>query len=187
MTRVPGWLCVVAMLALAAPASAQVWQVDPAHSTLTFAGGCGSVECSGQFRRFRAEVTYDAANLVRAKLDFVIDIASLEMQDRGRGRLALDADFLDARKYPRAYFSTVLFRKLPDGRIVDEGELSLHGVIRPLVLGVVFVPHGDTATLDVSAQFQPRDFGIGRGTRPGAAAIRGAITVHAHLRLHRAR
>lgn len=187
MTRAPGWICAVAILAVAAPAWAQVWQVDPARSTLTFAGRCGKSECTGQFRRFRADIAYDPANLVRAKFDFMIDVASLEMQDREQRRLVLGTDFLDARKYQRAYFSTVVFRKTPDGRIVDEGELSLHGVIRPVVLGVVFVPHGDVATLDVTARLQPREFGIGRGTRLGATAIRGAITLHAHLQLHRAR
>lgn len=187
MTRALGWICAVAILAVATPARAQVWQVDSAHSTLTFAGRCGDAECTGQVRRFRADIAYDPANLVRAKFDFVIDVASLEMQDREQRRLALGADFLDARKYPRAYFSTVVFRKMPDGRIVDEGELSLHGVIRPVVLDVMFVPRGDTATLDVTAQLQPLDFGIGGDAETGAPAIRGAITVHAHLQLHRAR
>ncbi|MGH8118184.1 MAG: YceI family protein [Rhodanobacteraceae bacterium] len=187
MTRVPGWICAVAILVWTTPALAQVWQVDPAHSTLAFASRCGAAECSGQFRRFRADIAYDPANLVRAKFDFVVDIASLEVQDPERGRLALGADFLGARKYPRAYFSTVVFRKMHGGRIVDEGELSLRGVIRPVVLDVVFMPHGDTATLDLTARLDRLDFGIGDGKRSGASVIGDAITVHGHLLLKRAK
>jgi polyisoprenoid-binding protein YceI len=181
-----GWLCIAASLASAAPALAQTWQVDAAHSTLTFTNTYQDVEYTGQFRRFDAKIAYDPGDLARAKFDVSVDVASLDTQNGERDHAALGAEFFDAAKFPRAYFVTTDFRRAADGKVIADGELKLRGVTRPVALAVTFTQGGDTATLDVTAQVRRLDFGIGAGQWADPSMIGDAVTVRGHLLLHKA-
>lgn len=180
-----GGLCVVMLLGWAAPALAQTWQVDAAHSTLTFTNSYQNVEYAGRFRRFDADITYDPRDLAHAKFDVSVDIASLDTQNSERDQAALGTDFFDAAKFPKAHFVTTAFRKSADGKVIADGVLTLHGVSKPVVLAVAFAPHGDTATLDVTAQLKRLDFGIGTGQWADPSMIGDGVTVQGHLLLRK--
>jgi polyisoprenoid-binding protein YceI len=175
--------CAVALLAFAAPVLAKTWQVDAAHSTLTFTNTYQNVEYTGQFRRFNANITYDPNDLAHAKFDVGVDIASLDTQNSERDHTALGADFFDASKFPQAHFVTTAFRKAADGKVIADGTLTLHGVSKPVSLAVAFATRGDTATLDVTAQLKRLDFGIGTGQWADPSMIGDGVTVRGHLTL----
>lgn len=181
MKRAHKWMCLVALLGFAVPAWANPWQVDAAHSTLTFTNTYQNVEYTGQFRRFDAKIMYDPNDLAHSKFDVSVDIGSLDTRNSERDHTALGADFFDAAKFPRAYFVTTDFRKTADGKVVANGELKLRGVIKPVALAVTFAPHGDTATLDVTAHLKRLAFGIGTGQWADPSMIGNDVTVHGHL------
>jgi polyisoprenoid-binding protein YceI len=172
-----GWL-------VAAQALATTWQVDAAHSTLEFTNSYQDVRYTGQFGRFTATIDYDPADLAHARFDVSVDIASLDTRNAERDHAALGADFFDATKFPKAHFVTTAFHKTADGKVVADGTLTLRGVRKPVVLDVVFTPHGNTATLDVTAQLKRLDFDIGTGQWADPSLIGNAVTVHGHLLLH---
>ena len=183
MTRTPGGLCLALALAFAAPALAKTWQVDAAHSALTFTNTYENVRYSGQFMRYTATIDYDPDDLAHAKFDVTIDIASLDTRNDERDQAALGTDFFDAAKFPQAHFVTTSFRKAADDKVVAEGVLTLRGVSKPVALTVSFKPHGNTATLDVTALVQRLAFGIGSGQWADPAMIGDAVSVRAHLLL----
>ena len=183
MKRMTGCLCAVALLAFAAPALAKTWQVDAAHSTLTFTNTYQNVEYTGQFRRFDANIAYDPNDLAHAKFDVSVDVSSLDTQNSERDHTALGADFFDASKFPKAHFITIAFHKAAGGKVIADGTLTLHGVSKPVSLTVAFAPHGDTATLDVTAQLKRLDFGIGTGQWADPSMIGDGVTVRGHLLL----
>lgn len=181
------WIAVMMVLALAAfvaPACAQTWQVDAAHSTLAFTNTYQTVTYTGQFRRFSAQIDYDPADLAQAKFDVTVDIASLDTENSERDHAALGEAFFDVAKFPQAHFVSTAFRKAANGEVLAEGTLTLRGISKPVMLRVQFVPHGGTATLDVSAQVQRLDFGIGTGDWADPTMIGDAVKVHGHLLLH---
>ncbi|TAN04479.1 MAG: polyisoprenoid-binding protein [Rhodanobacteraceae bacterium] len=169
------------LLLAAAPAWAQAWQVDYAHSTLAFTNAYQTVEYTGQFRRFTAAIDYDPADLAQAKFDVTVDIASLDTHMAERDHAALGADFLDAAKFPKARFVTTAFHESANGEVLADGTLTLRGITKPVTLTVKFVPHGTSATLDVTAQLKRLDFGIGAGQWADPSMIGDGVTVHGHL------
>jgi polyisoprenoid-binding protein YceI len=180
------WIASFAVCALAlvaAPALARAWQVDSAHSTLTFTNTYQAVAYTGQFRTFTASIDYDPADLAKAKFDVSVDITSLDTQNSERDSTALGADFFDAAKFPKARFVTTAFRQAANGDVTAAGVLTLRGVSKPVVLTVEFVPHGDAATLDVTAHVKRLDFGIGSGQWSDPAMIGADVAVHGHLTL----
>ena len=181
MTRAFGWMCLAALLGFAAPAWANPWQVDAAHSTLTFTNTYQNVSYAGQFRRFTAKIDYDPKDLAHAKFDVSVDISSLDTQNAERDHTALGADFFDAAKFPRAHFVTTSFRKTADGKVQADGALTLRGISKPVVLDVRFLPQGGTAMLDVTARLKRLDFGIGSGQWADPSMIGNDVAVHGHL------
>ncbi|MES2403490.1 MAG: YceI family protein [Pseudomonadota bacterium] len=178
-----GWLAIAILTALALPAMAKNWQIDPAHSTLTFTNSYQGVEYTGRFRRFDAVIDYDPNDLAHAKFDVTVDITSLDTRNSERDHAALGADFFDTAKFPKAHFVTTAFRKTADGKVVAEGVLTLRGVSKPVALSVSFKPDGATATLDVTAQVKRLDFGIGTGQWADPSMIGDGVAVHGHLQL----
>jgi polyisoprenoid-binding protein YceI len=175
---------IVAMLLMAcAPALAQTWNVDAAHSSLTFTNSYQNVEYTGQFRRFNAVIDYDPNDLAHAKFDVTIDITSLDTQNSERDQTALGADFFDTAKFPKAHFVTTAFHKAADGKILADGMLTLRGISKPVALTVLFKPDGNDATLDVTAQVKRLDFGIGAGQWADPSMIGDGVAVHGHLQL----
>lgn len=179
-----GGLCMATALGFAVPALAKPWQVDAAHSTLTFTNTYQDVSYNGQFRRFTAKIDYDPNDLAHAKFDVSVDITSLDTQNAERDHTALGADFFDATKFPRAHFVTTSFHKTADGKVVADGTLTLRGISKPVTLDVEFSPQGGTATLDVTARLKRLDFGIGAGQWADPSMIGNDVTVHGHLTLH---
>ncbi|HEX5960849.1 MAG TPA: YceI family protein [Rhodanobacteraceae bacterium] len=182
--KVPGKLAVAAVALMALPAWAQTWQVDYARSSLTFTNTYQTVTYSGQFRRFSAAIDYDPADLAHAKFDVSVDITSLDTQNSERDQAALDAAFFDATQFPKAHFVTSGFHADAQGKVVAAGVLTLRGISKPVTLDVTFVPHGDAATLDVSAQLERLDFGIGTGEWADTSMIGNTVGVHGHLLLY---
>lgn len=166
-----------------APASAQTWDVDTAHSSLTFTNSYQNVEYSGQFRRFSAVIDYDPNDLAHAKFDVTVDVTSLDTQNSERDHTALGADFFDTAKFPKAHFVATAFHRAADGEVIAEGVLTLRGISKPVALTVLFKPNGNTATLDVTAQLKRLDFGIGAGQWADPSMIGDGVTVHGHLSL----
>jgi polyisoprenoid-binding protein YceI len=183
--RLAGIVAVFSWLVVA-PALARTWRVDAAHGTLGFTNSYQNVEYTGQFRRFTARIDYDPADLAHAKFDVTVDISSLDTQNAERDHAALGTDFFDAAKFPRAHFVTTAFRKAANGAVLADGNLTLRGVTRPVMLAVTFASHGKTATLDVIARLKRLDFGIGSGQWADPSLIGNEVTVHGHLVLTRA-
>lgn len=173
----------VVLLLACAPALAQTWSVDAAHSSLAFTNSYQNVEYTGQFRRFNAVIDYDPNDLAHAKFDVTIDITSLDTQNSERDHTALGADFFDTAKFPKAHFITTAFHKTADGKVVADGVLTLRGISKPVGLTVLFKPSGNTAVLDVTAQLKRLDFGIGAGQWADPSMIGDGVSVHGHLSL----
>lgn len=181
------WIARASMFAIvlvAVPALAQTWQIDAAHSTLTFTNTYQNVQYSGRFRRFDAKIEYDPQDLAHARFDVTVDITSLDTQNSERDHAAFGTDFFDAAKFPRAHFVTTAFRKAADGDVLADGRLTLRGITKPVTLVVKFVPDGATATLDVTTSVKRLDFGIGIGQWSDPSMIGNGVSVHGHLLLH---
>lgn len=174
-------LAPMAWLLVALPAWAATWHVDAAHSTLSFTNTYQSVTYTGQFRKFTAAIEYDPADLAQAKFDVSVDITSLDTQNSERDSAALGTDFFNAATFPQAHFVTTAFHTAANGSVTAEGVLTLRGISKPVALTVKFTPHGNTATLDVTAHVKRLDFGIGTGQWSDTSMIGNDVAVHAHL------
>ncbi|MUM19116.1 YceI family protein [Mycobacterium sp. CBMA271] len=147
--------------------AAGTWTIDPVHSDVTFSvRHLGVSKVRGSFIDFSGHIVIaeDGAPSVNAD----IDVASLSTRNEQRDGHVRSADFFDTDNYPTATYRSTAVRADGDDYIVD-GELTLHGVTKPVSLslsleGVGPGPQGGTvAGFEASAQLNRGDFGINGG------------------------
>ena len=160
----------VLLAALAAPALAQstsTWEIDPAHSSIQF--GVRHLMIStvkGTFPKFTATVVADEKEPTRAVAEASIDAASIDTREPKRDEHLRGADFFDVAKYPTITFKSTKVEPAGDRRFKVHGDLTMHGVTKPVALDVEVTPQvkgmrGETrAGARATTKVNRKDFGI---------------------------
>lgn len=137
--------CVMAMAAGggAVQAGPMTYACDPGHTEVRFSyTHAGFSTQTGELDEITCSLTLDEADPASAKLQATVKAASIHT-----GVAALDADlagekFLDAAKFPDIGFTSTKVERTGDKTAKVTGDLTLHGVTRPVTLDVTLVAKG---------------------------------------------
>jgi polyisoprenoid-binding protein YceI len=154
----------------AASAAPFTYEIDPTHTYPSFeADHMGISTWRGKFNKSTGKVTLDKT-AGQGTVDVVIDTASIDFGLDEMNKKARGAELFDVLKYPQATYAGK-FEGFVDGvptRVV--GELTLHGVTRPVVLQVgsfKCIPHPlfkrELCGADAIGTFKRDEFGIDAG------------------------
>lgn len=162
--RVP--MVMASLLALASPALADSWQVDPSHSDVGFSVPHMMISrVKGEFKEFSGKAEIDDKNLTRSQVTFEVKVASVDTDEAKRDEHLRGGDFFDAEKYPLMVFKSTKVRRAGKGYKVT-GDLTLHGVTKPVTLAVTLTkpiqtPFGTTARgVSATGVIKRKDFGM---------------------------
>lgn len=131
----------------------------------------------GRFNTFSGEFSYYEANPNASKVSVTIDTASVDSNHAERDKHLRDEEFLDVEQFPEARFVSTSYRDLGDGKGELQGELTLHGVTRPLSIAVTMIGAGDDPWGGYRIGFEGRtsfalaDFGIKRNLGPASKEV----------------
>jgi len=144
---------------------AGTWNIDPSHSSVEFSVRHLMIsKVKGSFKTFSGAVTVPE-DPFQASIHVTIDPNSIDTGDATRDQHLRSADFFEVEKYPVAEYRSSGVRPEGDGYVVD-GQLTLHGVTRPVALilelnGVGGDPWGNIrAGFAATTEINRRDFGI---------------------------
>lgn len=156
-------------LGLSIGAFAQTWTSDKNHSQLNFSiihMGINSIE--GGFRTFSATITSSKDDWSDAVIELQADVTSVNTGVEPRDNHLKSPDFFDATQYGSMTFKSTSFKKVDDKNFVLTGDLTLHGVTKPVTLNAVFNgtftnpnSHKTSAGFKVTGVIKRSDFGIG--------------------------
>lgn len=97
----------------------------------------------GRFNDFDGSFTFDEANPANSKVDVTIKTASLDSNHAERDTHLRGDKFLDVSKFPTATFKSTKISKGDDaGEYTVTGDLTLHGVTKPVTIEVESVGAG---------------------------------------------
>ncbi len=157
--------------AFAAPVA---YDIDPHHTFPSFeADHMGVSVWRGKLNTSSGKVVLDKT-AGTGTVNINLDPASIDFGHDQLNRWALGADLLDVAKYPTASYKGTLegFNQGVPTRVV--GELTLHGVTRPVALAIQSfkcIPHPmlkrELCGADVLASFNRDEFGIDAGKAYG--------------------
>jgi polyisoprenoid-binding protein YceI len=178
------------LLAFASPVSAAevAYTLDPAHTETQFSWahlgyshpGAGFDDISGSLR-------WNTDDMSKSSVTVSIAVDSIHTHVPALDQELRSAKFFDTGKYPKIMFaSTRVERSRYANRFKVTGDLTVHGVTRPVVLDVTLNQTGVYPMLNVPAMgfaattsFKRSDFGVGFGVPMVGDEIRVQISTEA--------
>ena len=116
-----------------------VWAPDLVHSSIGFTVRHLVVsKVRGTFGRWTGSIRMDEHDLAATQVDVSIETASVDTGVEQRDNHLRSADFFDVEKFPAMTFKSARVEKGKDGALHLHGNLTLHGVTRPVVLDVEY-------------------------------------------------
>jgi len=125
------------MSTAAAQQARTTWKIDPAHSSVEFSVRHLMITTvRGRFTGVRGSVINDAADPLESSVEVVIDPATIDTREPQRDAHLRSADFFDVEKFPTLTFRSTGVDGKPGEDFKLTGDLTIHGVTRPVVLDV---------------------------------------------------
>jgi polyisoprenoid-binding protein YceI len=115
--------------------AAEPYKVDPVHSMAVFRikhFGVGYIH--GRFNEVSGDFTWDDANPAGISLDVHVKAETVDTNNPKRDQHLKGPDFLNVREYPDMAFKSTQVRQLDANNYEVTGNLTLHGVTRPLTV-----------------------------------------------------
>jgi polyisoprenoid-binding protein YceI len=142
------------------------WAVDPAHSSVEFSvKHLGIATVKGVFREFDGTLVI-GEDIASATAAGTVKVASVDTNEAQRDEHLRSPDFFDAATHPELTFASTAIRPLDDEVFEIDGEITLHGVTKPITLtaevqGFEQDPWGNERIgLEVTGELKRGEFGM---------------------------
>jgi len=178
-----------AFILFATAGKAQNWNWDKAHSQLNFGiTHMGISEIDGSFSTASAKIVSTKEDFSDATVELTADINSISTGNEQRNNHLKSPDFFDAAQFGTLSFKSTSFQKVSGKSYKVSGDLTLHGVTKPVVLDVVFngtvvnpQSKKTIAGFKVKGIIKRSDFGIATGFPVSALSDEVALNANAEF------
>jgi polyisoprenoid-binding protein YceI len=120
-----------------AQVAAGTYELDPKHASLVVrVMHMGFSHYTMRFRTLSGGFAYDPANWRSTRLTLSVDPRSVDTEDSGFNRTV--AGYFEPDAYPTIQFVSTGLKETGEGQAELTGDLTFHGVTRPVTLQVVF-------------------------------------------------
>ncbi|HTX24810.1 MAG TPA: YceI family protein [Steroidobacteraceae bacterium] len=167
--------CAAALAAAAAAAAPVTYTLDPNHTYPSFeADHFGGLSVwRGKFDSSSGRVVLDRAART-GTVEVTVDTSSINFGNPPLNEHAKSADMFDVARFPQATYRGTLTKFRGDAPTEVDGELTLHGVTKPVVLKILQfkcmvnpMSKKQVCGADAEGTFNRADFGIDYGRAYG--------------------
>jgi polyisoprenoid-binding protein YceI len=128
-----------AVLAQLAVFAQTKWAVDKSHSTVKFSVSHMVIsEVEGNFKVYDGSITAPTADFNGAKVDFAVDVNSINTESEIRDKHLKGDDFFNSEKFPKMTFTSTSFKKVSGNKYALFGNLTIRDVTKPVKFDVVY-------------------------------------------------
>ena len=156
-----------ALVLTVAPAAAQTWQIDSAHSRAQFTVRHLMIsDIRGDFGAVSGTVDFDGKDITKAKVNATIDVKSITTRVEKRDEHLKSDDFLDVANHPTMTFVSTAITPKSKGVYNLAGNLTIRGTTKPVVFELT-QPAGPITTrgstkigASATGKINRKDFGV---------------------------
>jgi len=145
---------------------AGTYKLDPSHTSVEFVARHLMIsKVRGGFTQPEGTIHIDEVP-ERSSVEVTIPVDSLNSGDAARDQHLLSADFFDVEKYPTITFKSTAVEHVSFEQWKVTGDLTVHGVTKPVELDVEFegsvdTPFGDSRIgFSASTEVNREDWGL---------------------------
>lgn len=168
-------LLIAGGLAAASPARAQT--VDLTKSDISFGFKQENVPGSGKFKKFTAQITFDAARPEATRANIDVDVTSVELGDAGWNSDIQGASWFNTKQFPKALYVVSSAKALGGGRFESTGKFTLKGITRDVVSSFSAKADGGGTLLEGAVPLKRNDFNIGDGPWADTSVVANQVAV----------
>jgi polyisoprenoid-binding protein YceI len=153
----------------AAQAAPVTYKLDPSHTMVLFSWNhFGFSNPTANLGIGEGTVVYDEAKPANSSVEVSLPLANLDTHVSALDEHLKKPDFFDAAKYPVVTFKSTRVEPLGGNKFKVIGDLTVHGVTKPVVLDATLNKAGMQPMLkvpaigfDATATIKRSDFGVG--------------------------
>jgi polyisoprenoid-binding protein YceI len=142
--------------------------VEPTHTRVEFSvSHMGFTDWYGDFKSASGSLSIDPAKVSAAKVDISLPTASVSTTNATLDGELRSADWFDAATYPTIRFVSTKVVATGPNKASITGNLTFHGVTKPVVLDAVFngagvnpLSKGYTVGFNATTMIRRSDFGV---------------------------
>ncbi len=164
------------------------WALDTNHSNLRFSISLLMLsDVDGTFKMKEASIKAPKDDFSDATVTMVADVKSVDTDVDARDQHLRTADFFDAEKFPTISFKSRAIKKVSDKKYKVEGDLSMHGITKPVILdatansGTHPVTKKTVAGFKITGIVKRSDFGISPATPSAMLSDEVSIVANAQF------
>jgi len=178
----------IAAIALTTMTFAQsTYTLDKNHARLSFSVfhfGISHIE--GIFNTFDATLVSSKNDFSDAKIEMTAAVKSINTEVEMRDNDLRSAGWFDAEKYPVITFKSKSFKKIKGKNYILAGNITMHGITKPIVFNVVFNGKGQNPFskkysygFTITGKLKRNDFGV--GGEPLATGVSSEIELKSNV------
>jgi cytochrome b561/polyisoprenoid-binding protein YceI len=164
-----------------APVQITKWKVDKATGRIGFSTSFEGEAISGGFGQFEADIDFQPDQLAGSHVRVTIDLASVHSGDDDRDATLRNPSFFDTASATTAIFEARRFTKTTEGHFIAHGNLTLHGIKRPIDLPFSLKIDGKIATMSGQTALDRTAFGVGSGDYESTSSIPAKVAIDIHI------
>lgn len=137
----------------------------------------------GRFNEFDGKFIIDRDNLENSAVEVEIETKSIDSNHAERDKHLRGEKFLNVKKYPKAKFVSQSVKRTGERTAVIKGNLTLHGVTKPINIDVAVVGEGSDPWGGYRMGFEGvttltlRDFDINYDLGPAASKVEMFLSI----------
>jgi polyisoprenoid-binding protein YceI len=129
----------ILLISLNTMAQATKWAVDKGHSNVKFTVTHMTVsEVEGSFKIFEGTLEHTKADFTDAKVNFSVDVNSVNTDNERRDGHLKGDDFFNAAQFPQMKFVSTGIKSLGNNKYQLMGNLTIRDVTKPVVFDVTY-------------------------------------------------
>jgi polyisoprenoid-binding protein YceI len=168
--------------------AAQKYEIDTTHTQVQFTWNhFGFSNPSAMLEKISGDFQFDAADPTKSTIAVTLPLDGLHTGVPKLDEHLKSADFFDAAKFPSITFKSTKVEKSGADQLKVSGDLSVHGVTKPVTLAVKVNKIGDnpmmkaaSAGFDTDITIKRSDFGVDKYIPNVSDDIKVHITLDSH-------
>jgi len=149
------------------------WTADKNHTQLHFSAmHFGIAHIEGVFHKFEVSMKCEKEDFSDAQIEMTADVKSIDTQVEMRDNDLRSPNWFDAEKFPTLVFKSTSFTKIKNNKYKLRGNITIHGVSKPIEFDVTFngwtvtMTKKQTAGFTVKGKLKRSDFNLGKNPLP---------------------
>lgn len=162
------------------------WIMIPEESSITFTAVQNHAPVTGSFKKFNADIHFDANQLDKSTVKAAIDIGSVSADYEEVEKNLKAEEWFAVSHFPSAVFTARALRYIEDNRFEADGMLTIRDITLPInlpfTLDIKNQDGSDIATMLSTITLKRTLFGVGQGEWKDTSAVEDDVKVKITLK-----